>query len=305
MVKDNENYCYWDKNIKLHEEKNSVMISWLDSPIILYQCLNKLKVNNKIMSITEWVKWVKEKYVPKKLGYGLSVGCSDDTLERHAIMLDICSKFDACDISKESIKKAKELNKIKGFDNNINCQIMDMNTAKFEKKKYDIVFCGASLHHIANLKYALKQIKKSLKPGGFLIINEYVGPSQFQWSDKQIKIINELLLFLPERYRINVKTKNPKKNAQKPSIQQMNEIDPTEAIKSDYILPLIYKFFKVIERIDYGGNILHMLLDGIIGNFNSNKDEDVLILKLLGYIDNLFVQEKIMKSDHVIIVARK
>jgi hypothetical protein len=81
--------CHWDKHVKLHGE-SSISINWLDSPLVQDRCLKKLRVGDKLMSVTQWVLWVKEKYVSSRLNYGLSLGCGDGTLERHAISFDIC-----------------------------------------------------------------------------------------------------------------------------------------------------------------------------------------------------------------------
>jgi hypothetical protein len=63
---------YWDKNIQIHTEPPAVITDWLNSPLVDKYCLNKLKVGNKTMSVLEWLPWLKEKYVPEILEYGLS-----------------------------------------------------------------------------------------------------------------------------------------------------------------------------------------------------------------------------------------
>ena len=44
---------FWDKNIKIHSDSRK--ISWLDSQVILYDCLNLLPVDDRRMSITQWI----------------------------------------------------------------------------------------------------------------------------------------------------------------------------------------------------------------------------------------------------------
>jgi hypothetical protein len=48
-----------------------------------------------------------------------------------------------------------------------------------------------------------------------------------------------------------------------------------------------------------------MLLDGIIANFDEEKEYDVAILRLLSYIDSILISEKVMPSDFAVVVARK
>jgi hypothetical protein len=46
-------------------------------------------------------------------------------------------------------------------------------------------------------------------------------------------------------------------------------------------------------------------LDGIISNFDPDKEEDATILKLIKYIEDMMIKEKILKSDFALIVATK
>jgi hypothetical protein len=85
----------------------------------------------------------------------------------------------------------------------------------------------------------------------------------------------------------------------------MNKHDPSEAIRSAEILPLIENSFDIIERVDFGGTILHYLLHGIIDNFDASKEEDITILQMLGYIEDRLIREGALSSDFTLIVARK
>jgi 2-polyprenyl-3-methyl-5-hydroxy-6-metoxy-1,4-benzoquinol methylase len=295
---------YWDKNVKIHD-KISVPISWLDSSIVRSQCIKKLSINDQEYPINEWLIWVKEKFVPTPLSYGLSIGCGDGSLERHAIKLNICSKFDAYDISKKSISIATEQSKKEGIDQSINYYVIDVNKIVLENEKFDFIFFGSSLHHIKNLECVLEECKKSLKPDGILVLNEYIGPSQFQWTDQQLTIINELLEIIPPRLKIDSITGMMRTNVSRPSIEYMNKNDPSEAIRSAEIISLVSKNFSVIERFNFGGTILHMLLHSIVNNFNPSDENDLGILKLLGYIEQKFIDNDILPSDFALIVAKK
>ena len=53
------------------------------------------------------------------------------------------------------------------------------------------------------------------------------------------------------------------------------------------------------------GTILHMLLHSIVNNFNPSDENDLGILKLLGYIEQKFIDNDILPSDFALIVAKK
>jgi SAM-dependent methyltransferase len=295
--------CFWDENVKLHE-KVTVPMSWLDSPIVMEHCLQKLNVGGKCISVIQWVQWVKEKFAANTVfDYGLSLGCGDGTLERHALTLNICSRFDAFDISPKSIEAAKKQSIEQGLVDRINYHVADLNLITLESNKYDIVFSCNAIHHVLNLEHVFSMVRKSLKPDGLFIFVEYVGPSQFQWTDKQLRIINEILEILPEKLKVDARSGELKKPSERPTILSMNMIDPSEAIRSADIMSLVNKMWTVEERIDFGGNIAHMLLDGIVSNFSSSQ-EDVTILKLIEYLDDILIREGVFQSDFTVVIAR-
>jgi 2-polyprenyl-3-methyl-5-hydroxy-6-metoxy-1,4-benzoquinol methylase len=294
---------FWDNNIRIHEEKQNY-IHWMDSPLVQEFCLKKLPLGNNKIPAPQWIAWFKEKYARTPFCYGLSLGCGDGTLERYAVQNKICERIDSFDNSKNSIKIAKQLCKNNNLEQYIRYEQKDINEIKLEKNKYDVIFIGAAAHHFENLEHIFFELKNGLKPNGLLVINEFIGPTQFQWDEKQLKIMNDLLDLLPKSLKMDKTTNKIKTKIHKPTIEAMNALDPSEAIRSSEIVPVLTKYFRIIERIDYGGTILHLLLYGIIDNFASSDEKDICILKMLGYFEDLLISEKILSSDFTIIVAK-
>lgn len=56
--------------------------------------------------------------------------------------------------------------------------------------------------------------------------------------------------------------------------------DPSEAVESSDIVPLIHKHFEVVERKDYGGAILHLLFSGIGHHFVSPDPDAKQLLNI-------------------------
>jgi len=83
----------------------------------------------------------------------------------------------------------------------------------------------------------------------------------------------------------------------------MKQIDPSEAVRSSAIVPLVGKYFRIIERNDYGGTIINTLLQDIIGNFRKDRLLDLRILRILFQLERLLVKSKVLPSDFTLIVA--
>jgi len=125
--------------------------------------------------------------------------------------------------------------------------VADVYDIKMQKDFYDVIFAEQSLHHFSPLKEILFRIANFLKPNGFLIVNEFVGPTRFQWTDKQLKIVNNLLLSLPDKYKRRWKSNSIKSKVFRPSRLSMILDDPSEAIESSKILPLLTQIFNVTK----------------------------------------------------------
>lgn len=295
---------YWGDKARERTEQTQApkKCPWTDSPLI-----QKYYIHPTISGTCEnnWFLWVKENLFRKPAERALSLGCGDGCLERHGAVIDVFHKCDAFDISAPAIdiakKKAEELRILE----RVNYDVADINKMRLKKYHYDVAFCSMSLHHFENLEHILKEINESLKEGGLFIVNEYIGPNRFQWTDKQFSIANELLRLLPERYRIDPSTGTIRQSINRQTVRQMVEVDPSEAVRSEDIFPLINERFHVVQKIDWGGTIINLLLEDIILNFNEDRPDDMALLNLIFHIEKLLIREGVLTSDFSLIVARK
>lgn len=189
------------------------------------------------------------------------------------------------DIAENLLKIAKDSAEKKGIKNIkfININIEDF---EFKKNDFDIVFFKSSLHHFNKIENLLSgKIKQTLKPKGFLIINEFVGATRHQFSKNQINYINKAIGLIPKKFRTRFKSKFYKNKYRGVGILRMIIADPSECIDSSSIMPSIHKHFKTIVEKPYGGNLLMSALRDISHHFYTlNKEkEDVL--------NNLFLLE--------------
>jgi SAM-dependent methyltransferase len=192
----------------------------------------------------------------------------------------------------------------KGWGDRVNYFVADLNKACFPPSTYDAAFASQSLHHIKDLEHLFAQVHQTLKPGGLFVVNEFVGPNQFQWTDKQLQHARAAYRKIPLHYRVNLRNGQIKPEIARQTIAKMNAVDPTEAIRSQDILPLIYQQFDVIDRADFGGTIVNLVLDGIAGNFTSSPEDRALLQELCA-TEQALLRSGELTSDFMVLVARR
>ena len=167
--------AHWD------QEAERTSVEWLAIPAITRE------VNRRITT----VPWLfplpafKVLAADRPLGRGLSIGCGTGNLERAVHRLRICDEIVGLDISRVSLRKAKELARQEGM-RGIRYRRADFNELRLPREAYDIVFFHGSLHHVADPDGLLAEVHSALRPGGFLYVDEYVGPSRDEWSAEHL-----------------------------------------------------------------------------------------------------------------------
>lgn len=185
-------------------------------------------------------------------------------------------QIDAFDLSPACLEWTRKLAGRKGW-RNITYRQADINTVRLEPGAYDCVISVAALHHVTRLENIFGEVRRALKPGGLFFYNEYVGPNRMQWSDRVLEEVNAILARIPRRYRLQV-SGGVKTEEQRVPPEAMTKVDPSEAVRSEEILPLTEEYFDVVEKREYGGAILMPLFMNIIENFDAGREEDRKIL---------------------------
>ena len=233
---------------------------WNDLEIVV-------KYKNKLATGNENVSWIDDiltrfkEYLP--FDDVLIVGCGNGWLERQLYDLGIGKHFDAFDMSEKYINEAKELKQSRTIDYFLD----DINfMSKIEDDKYDAVFNFAVLHHVTEVDNALKKLARCLKTNGLMFNEEYVGPARNQYSDQHLKHMLEVMSDLPEKFRTKVKFLRPP--------LENFRVEPSEAIHSDLILPLIPKYFDIVYQRNLNGGIAYQLLHNNIQEFEDDSNTE-------------------------------
>ncbi len=272
---------------------------WWDSPVILEHCQRLVTGDPKM----NFYQFLRNEFVNSHLQKGLSICSGSGDFERGVIDNNICKSIDAYEIAEERVKEGVRIAKERGYK--INFHIEDVNNAVFKHDHYDIFFSWSALHHIENLDGVCKNVKDALKEAGLVVAQEYIGPNQFQWTDRQINIANSVLTILPERLRTDPVTGHLITHIERPSLEHMNRTDPSEAIRSHDIIPTLKKYFEIRMIRYFGGSLYNLLFNNIIGNFDHDSEKDAALIKMILFLEDTLIREKILDNDYAVIIAEK
>jgi ubiquinone/menaquinone biosynthesis C-methylase UbiE len=217
-------------------------------------------------------------YVARKYGRrgwgakGLSLGCGSGAKEILWARTGLFSSLHAYDLSEQRIRAATATVRGTPEGDVIRYRAADVTHLSLPEHSYDIVLFDHSLHHMSPLEPLLLRIRKALTPEGLLVANEFIGPTRFQWTDRQLSGVNELLEAFPAEYTTLFGSTFPRLKAIRPSKLAMWLSDPSEAVESSNIMPLLEKHFNIREFRGYGGTLLHLLFSGIAHHFINPDD---------------------------------
>lgn len=98
----------------------------------------------------------------------LEIGCGNGTGTKLIIKYFAPKKIYATDLDKRMIELAIK----KNTNPNTHFEIGDASKLKYENNQFDAIFNFGIIHHIPNWKDCLEELKRVLKPGGELIIED-------------------------------------------------------------------------------------------------------------------------------------
>ncbi|MBN2375174.1 MAG: class I SAM-dependent methyltransferase [Sedimentisphaerales bacterium] len=254
----------------------------------------------------DYCDYIADKYLSGSAGLrGLSLGCGDGNKVLNWLRLCDFQKITAYDITPSRIEFAKKKAEEKGCADKLEYMVQDINKIDYPSDFYDFVFIEQSLHHFSPLKDLLLKINDTLHSGGYFVINEYVGPDRFQWTQAQLDLANAVLRMLPEKYRVRQVDGAVQKKIYRPGRLQMILRDPSEAVESSNIMPLLHEVFDVVEERPYNGAILHLLFNGIARNFCNDDEDSRRILRLCIEIEDVMTEIGQVQSDYAVVICRK
>ena len=172
----------------------------------------------------------------------------------------------------------------------------DLNTVSLPSDEFDIVFCHASLHHLIELETIIEQIKRTLRPGGELIVVDIITRHGYRMWPETRKIVSELWSTLPERYRVN-HTAYLRKAVDKRIFEADTRPQNMECIRSEDILPLLNANFATEAFVPYL-SICRRFFDTMYGpNYDLSQPLDRAILQWIWELDCEYLRTNTLRPE--------
>lgn len=237
---------------------------------------------------------------------GVSVGCGNGRKEIALVKAGMVQSMELFEISAERIEQGRARALENGLsEQQVRFHLADAFEAKVPSDTYDLAFWDNSLHHMFDVERAIRWSHRVLKPSGIFYMNDFVGPSRFQWSSDMIDVATKVRRSLPAD-----KLHNRRKPTQPhplvphcPTLAYMMNLDPSEAADSDRIVRVVEETFPETRVILLGGVVYHLALSGILDNFQDDDAADQALLKQCLVTDDECTQRGL--SHYGFCLARK
>lgn len=272
------------------------MNAWLDHSLI-----GEHYFSRGLLDGVSWYEWV-----PRRLGgpaaRSLELGCGSASLSLRLASAGATREVEGLDASAERIEQAENARKGRLVPGRF--FVGDANCLSLEPDRYDLIVSAHSFHHFLELESVMTQVLRALTPRGLFILEEFVGPTQFQWTDAQIEVTKTLMSLIPERYRM-LRWNAVKPHEGRPTVEAVVADSPFESIRSAEIVPLFERYFRVLHKKDLGGTIQHLLYNGIVHNFTPGDPEADALVRSIWTIEDAFVDTGMLPSDFQLLVGQR
>lgn len=280
----------------LQVEASGKWNAWLDHPWISQHYHARALVEGQT-----WAHWVR-KPLQGPARRSLDLGCGSG--RKSAAVFAACSTLHATgfDLSEERIAEARQLQSRLGIPGEF--AVADANRLDLPADSFDLVFASHSFHHFLDLERIMDQVHRALTPRGIFVLEEYVGPSQFQWTDAQMSLVASRLALMPERLRV-LPWGTIKDREGRPAPSDVAAVSPFESIRSAEIEPLFRERFEMVAARRLGGTLQQLLYNGIMHNFVMTDAESLIQIRGVAALEDALLDHGVLPSDCMLLIGRR
>lgn len=277
-------------------EASREMHAWLDHPSVMAHYASRGLIDG-----ASWKHWV-SRHLGGPAARSMELGCGSASLSLELYSLGTTREVEGMDASPERVDEAENRRAAARVPGKF--AVADVNSLVLEPERYDLIVSSHSFHHFLELERIIEQVLRALTPRGLFILEEFVGPTQFQWTDAQIEATRSLMALIPERYRM-LRWGAVKPYEGRPTVEDVVAASPFESIRSAEIVPLFERHFRILHRRSLGGTIQHLLHNGIIHNFPPGEPRAERILRGVFEAEDALVDSGMLPSDFQLLVGQR
>ena len=281
-------------------------LGWLDHPVVSQECvLPRLGGGD-----THWILGLMRLHGLEGGGRWLSLGCGEGGLELWLVEQGAASSINGVDLSEHAVEIANEAAASRGLES-AHFSVADLNREDLPAEEYDVVIASMAMHHIERLEDIFEKIYGSLKDGGYFFASEYVGPNRFNFPEEQLALANSVIAILPKDLTHDVMASRSRGTTVYKyryvwrSPEQWLKIDPSEAVRSSEIIGVMRETFDQSWVYEYGGPLLHLVLENIAANFDPEDERDRALIRMMYVFETALVEKGYLNNDFAHLAARK
>lgn len=248
-----------------------------------------------------------ERGFPKDRGLprGISIGGGQGIKEMLLLKANLVEHFELYELSKVRIAEGRARAQAEGLADRL--RFIEGDAMQEARGPYDLVHWNNALHHMLDVDQAVAWSHRVLAPGGLFYLDDFVGPTRFQWSSTSLKVASALRSRLPERLLRDPRRPGQQlsKEVRRPNPETLARHDPSEAAQSGRILSAVRTWFPDAEILLTGGIVYNLVLSDVLANFNEDDPADRARLEQLLDLDWALTMVPGLESHYAVALAFK
>lgn len=284
----------WGEHLKV--EASGEWHAWLDHPLIAKHYQQRALVDG-----LPWEKWIQQRF-GGPAERSLDLGCGAGYRSVAAYQAGATQCIEGYDVSADRIAEGERRRTELGIPGHL--QVSDINTMELPRARYDLIFSCHSFHHFLELEHICAQVHEALTPRGLFILDEFVGPTQFQWTDQQIEVVRTLMSLIPPELRM-LRWGALKTWEGRPTPEEVVAVSPFESIRSAEIFPFFKQYFDLVAVRLLGGTLQHLLYNGIAHNFRPDHPDAGRIIEGVYKTEDALIDTGLLPSDFMLLVGQR
>ncbi len=264
----------WDANTHKPPPPRS---RWWMSPTIVRH-INRIVCGEDIDGVSAGFHRMLKQHLPTGMARkAVSVGCGTAQKEISLVEMGLVDSFHLYEISKARIDIGRQNIDRRGLSNRITFHHEDAFEA-CQARDFDLVYWNNALHHMMDTRQAVQWSFDRLGQTGLFAMDDFVGPSRFQWTDRMLEFGTLIRAWMSDHHLSHPtdETKTIPRVVKRPSIAKMIKADPSEAADSANIIPAIKSVFPESQVTATGGTLYHTALNDILANLDPVRDRALL-----------------------------